>query len=142
MNRKRIIRPSGQNLVEFALLSLTMITVFFGIIDFGRWAFFYSSLTNVSREGARYGVIFPPCVGSDEIIDLRNVIKDRAIGLNLADSDIPDPLFTNFDCSTKTRIDKSLPATVEVIVNFQYVPIIPFIADIVLNSTTTMYLEL
>ena len=142
MNRRRIIRPcGGQTLVEFALISLTLITIIMAIVDFGRLAFFYSTLTNASREGARYGVIFPPC-DADEINDLRNVIKERAIGLNLADSDIPDPLFTNFDCSTKTRIDKNIPATVEVIVNFQYVPITPFIADFVLISTTTMYLEL
>ena len=142
MNRKRIIRPSGQNLVEFALISLILITIIMAIIDFGRLAFFYSTLTNASREGARYSVIFPPCIGGSEIIEMRNVIKERAIGLNLADSDIPNPVFDNFDCSTRTRIDSTIPATVEVYVNFQYDPITPFIADSVLNSTTTMYLEL
>jgi len=118
-----------------------MITVIVAIIDFGRWAFNYSTLTNASREGARYGVIFPPC-DANERIDFRNVIKERAIGLDLADSDIPDPLFNNFNCSTKTRIDTTIPATIEVIVNFQFEYIIPFIPDSVLNSTTTMYLEL
>ena len=141
MKRKRIIRTGGQNLFEFALITLTMITVIVAIIDFGRWAFSYSTLTNASREGARYGVIFPPC-DVNEKIDFRNVIKERAIGLNLTDSDIPDPIFDNFNCSTKTRIDTNIPATIDVIVIFKFVYIIPFIPDSVLNSTTRMYLEL
>ena len=95
MNRKRIIRTSGQSLFEFAIITGTMIMVIVGIIDFGRWAFFKSTLTNASREGARYGVIFPPCDENEEA-DFRNVIKQRAIGINLTDSDIPDPVFDNY----------------------------------------------
>jgi Flp pilus assembly protein TadG len=59
---------TGQNLVEFALVTPLLFLFLFGVIEFG-WAFYvYSELTNAAREGARYAAVHgticaqnPPC---------------------------------------------------------------------------------
>jgi hypothetical protein len=53
-------RPfAGQSIVEFALVSLVLFMMTFGIIDLGRAVMTRSMLTNALREAARYGSINP-----------------------------------------------------------------------------------
>ena len=47
----------GQSLVEFSLLLPVMLIMVFGIIDFGLGLRSYISLTNATREGARYAAL-------------------------------------------------------------------------------------
>jgi len=111
-----------------------------GIFDLGRVTFLYSTMTNISREGARYGVVHQ--------CDTAGVIaaaKDKAIGIDLNDED-----FT----ITWNPLDCGLPnppgsGTVSVSVSFDFLPMTPFIANILgggssvtMDATTTMYLEL
>jgi Flp pilus assembly protein TadG len=44
----------GQTLVEFALILLLLLTLLFGITEFGRAWYFSNALTNGVRDGARY----------------------------------------------------------------------------------------
>jgi Flp pilus assembly protein TadG len=46
---------SGQGMVEFAIVFPLLLIVLFGIFEFGRVMFAYSSVIAASREGARYG---------------------------------------------------------------------------------------
>ncbi len=48
---------SGSAAVEFAVISVVLIAVLFGIIEFGILLFDKHVLTNASREGARAGVV-------------------------------------------------------------------------------------
>src|SRR4051794_9408568 len=50
---------SGQGVVEFSLVSLTLLLIIFGTIDLGRAVFVRSMLTNAVREAARNGSIYP-----------------------------------------------------------------------------------
>jgi Flp pilus assembly protein TadG len=54
---KRSKRPRGQSLVEFALILPALIILAFGIIDFGMGLRSYISLTNATREGARFASV-------------------------------------------------------------------------------------
>lgn len=54
MKQKKL---DGQSLIEFALLLPIAIFLVVGFFDLGRAIFYYSSLTNVVREGARYGIV-------------------------------------------------------------------------------------
>jgi len=56
---KALRREEGQALVEFSLVSILLFTLLIGITDFARLYFTYSSMSNASREGARYGVVNP-----------------------------------------------------------------------------------
>jgi Flp pilus assembly protein TadG len=59
----RITRPcqdsQGQGLVELTLVVFVLLVIVVGILDLGRAFFAVITLTNVSREGARYLTLFP-----------------------------------------------------------------------------------
>ncbi len=50
----------GQSLVEFAMVLPLLMIMVFGIIDFGMGLRSYISLTNATREGARFGAVGNP----------------------------------------------------------------------------------
>ena len=52
-------RERGQEAVEFAIVLPLLVLIMFGVLDLGR--IFHSAvvIANASREGARYGMIYP-----------------------------------------------------------------------------------
>jgi Flp pilus assembly protein TadG len=50
-------RRTGQALAEFALVAPIFFLLFFGIIEAGRFMFYYEVLNNATREGARYAIV-------------------------------------------------------------------------------------
>ena len=73
------VERSGQELVEFAIIIPLLMIIAFGVLDLGRGFHAVISITNVAREGARYGVDFnwkdpdltdPLATGYTEIIDV------------------------------------------------------------------------
>ena len=57
----RIVRGGrGQSLVEFALILPVLVILVLGIIDFGMGLRSYISLTNATREGARFAAVGNP----------------------------------------------------------------------------------
>ena len=57
----RVVRGTrGQSLVEFALVLPILMFIVFGIIDFGLGIRSYISLTNATREGARFAAVGNP----------------------------------------------------------------------------------
>jgi hypothetical protein len=58
-SRSRLARPRsrGQALAEFALVAPVFFLVLFAIIEAGRFMFYYETLNNATREGARYAIV-------------------------------------------------------------------------------------
>lgn len=50
-------RGRGQALVEFALIAPMLFLLIIGIIELGRLVFFYHTINNAAREGARYAIV-------------------------------------------------------------------------------------
>jgi Flp pilus assembly protein TadG len=50
-------RCAGQSVVEFSLISVVLLAMTFGIVDFGRAAFSRSMLTNALHEAVRAGIV-------------------------------------------------------------------------------------
>jgi Flp pilus assembly protein TadG len=50
-------RSRGQALAEFALIAPLFFLLLFGIIEAGRFIFYYEVLSNATREGARYAIV-------------------------------------------------------------------------------------
>jgi len=50
-------RRKGQALTEFALVAPIFFLLLFGIIEAGRFMFYYEVLNNATREGARYAIV-------------------------------------------------------------------------------------
>ena len=54
LNRRR---SSGQALAEFALVAPLFFLLLLGIVEAGRFIFYYETLNNATREGARYAIV-------------------------------------------------------------------------------------
>ena len=52
-------KEKGQGLVELAIILPLLLIILLGTIDFGRVFYAYVTITNASREGARYGSLHP-----------------------------------------------------------------------------------
>lgn len=50
-------RDRGQTLVEFALIIPLFLLVVLGLFDMGRAVFYYSTISNASREAVRLGIV-------------------------------------------------------------------------------------
>jgi TadE-like protein len=58
LDRRTRQRPRrGQALVEFALVAPIFFLVLFSIVEAGRFIFYYETLNNATREGARYAIV-------------------------------------------------------------------------------------
>ena len=83
-------------MVEFALVAPVFFLLLFAIIEAGRFMFFYETLNNAAREGARYAIVNganallfcptgPPAPDSracdTDGSDVQDRVKDSAIGL-------------------------------------------------------------
>ena len=68
----------GQALVEFALVSLMLLALFFGTLDLGRAVFARAQLTNAVREAARTGSVAP-----SDLTAMRAAAANRSPGLGL-----------------------------------------------------------
>jgi hypothetical protein len=62
---KRLQKPTGQGMVEFALTLPLLLMLVIGVMEFGRLLFFYSAITTGTREAARYGAASGPAAGSE-----------------------------------------------------------------------------
>src|SRR5437867_7369664 len=72
----------GSAIVEFTLVSLMFVTLLFGLVEFGRALFAYSTVSSAAREGVRYATVH----GSDsehpasaDVIS--TYIRSKAVGL-------------------------------------------------------------
>lgn len=88
-------RSRGQALAEFALVAPIFFMVMFGIIEAGRFMFYYETLNNATREGARYAIVHgvnsfdctgPPAPGAASACDpsgadVKQRVRDSAFGV-------------------------------------------------------------
>ena len=107
IKRRRQRDDRGAAAVEFALVSIPLFLLLFGIIQFG-WAF-YSQITisQAAREGARYASLQVPC-GSC-VADTQAKVKASAgpaVVLNPADIAVANT------CNTGDTQNKSTTVTV------------------------------
>jgi Flp pilus assembly protein TadG len=58
---------SAQNLVEFALVVVLLLSLVLGILEFGRVWMSYQVITNASREGARLAALPTGFTTADEV---------------------------------------------------------------------------
>jgi Flp pilus assembly protein TadG len=82
-------REKGQSLVEFALASIVFFIMVFGLIDVGRAVWNYNTLSQATREGARYAIVHgsrsaDPAT-ADDPQDIVDQVEKFAGGLNLDD---------------------------------------------------------
>jgi Flp pilus assembly protein TadG len=131
-------RPAGQDLVEYALLVPIFLILMLIIVDFGRVTFYYATLNNVAREGARYGVI---PVHHDQTSQVDASARSHAFGLDSTDLNIQVTWYHPDSVSLTTHY-------VRVNATYSFVPIILDLGrwffdfgELELSATSTMHLE-
>src|SRR5437870_11099901 len=78
--------PRGQRgsaIVEFTLVALMFFSLVFGLVEFGRALFAYSTIASAAREGVRYATVH----GSESkqpatTDDISAYVRTKAVGLN------------------------------------------------------------
>lgn len=139
MMPKLIRRESrGQALVEFALIVPIFLLVVLGLFDMGRAVFYYSTISNASREAVRLAIV------DQNTADIRQEAVDLASGvmpITIADVTVqylaPD-LSTGGPCST-APYDVGCVVRVEVDHTFQ--PATPFVGVLNLSAQTHQQIE-
>ena len=87
----------AQSVVEFALVSLTILIITFGIVDIGRAVFQRSMLANATREAARYASVNGQ---SSDINAVAAYAAQRSPTLNLTSSNVSTLACTRWNAST------------------------------------------
>jgi Flp pilus assembly protein TadG len=58
VSRLRLRNQEGASLVEFSVLAPLFVVLLFGLVEFGLSIYSKGVISNASREGARFGVVF------------------------------------------------------------------------------------
>jgi len=107
----------GQALVEMALVLPLLIILFCGVIEFGRIFGAYMVVNNLSREGARYGV-----VGHDDD-QIRGYILAKRVWLNADNLTIMlTPPYTERDKGDSLEVDVAYSLDLQTPVIAQILP--------------------
>lgn len=136
----------GAAAVEFAIVLPIFLILVFGVIEFGFALYDKALITNASREGARFAILFEDPVNSDTDIETRVKSKLNYLDDNPSASDL-----INLGAPGSTVTVSVLPATrttgtdVTVTVNYTYsflvLPSFMSIGDLNLSGQTTMRME-
>jgi len=114
---------SGQELIEFALVLIFFLVILMVIFDMGRAVYYYSTIYNAAREGARHGI-------TDQ-----NAGEIQAFAQSVA---------TGMDIEPVVGITED---TVTVSIDYEFVPLTPVLSwfggedTITLHSQATMRIE-
>ncbi len=120
----------GAELIEFAVVSLLVLALVFGVMEFGRGIWFYGTVAHLAREGARYAIVrgseSPRTTDPVEVQTYVDTIAGGLTGLTVT---------TTWDDPSKD------PGTVvQVRVDKPFVPALPMggLGNITLSSTSRM----
>lgn len=76
--RRLIIGEAGAAMIEFAIIAPLLFVLIFGIVDYGRYFYWYSRLSSTARAAARVGSVIPVYAGME--LALRDTVLSRLEG--------------------------------------------------------------
>lgn len=85
---KKIPRPMGQALLEFALVFPLILLVIVVFIDLGRIVYYYSALSNAVREGARFATVQQFPTSTDRDLAVWEKVATYAVGMPIVPGDV------------------------------------------------------
>lgn len=144
--RSRCNRSRAQALVEFALVVPWFFLLLFGIIEAGQFIFYYETLSNATREGARYAIVNgantlgcpsgPPAPGSSacDTSGANVSARVRQSGIGLPNAITVTPTWTP-DNGRGSTVNVSAQMTYHVLV-----PLVP-LPDIIVKAESTLVIN-
>lgn len=126
----------GQSMLEFALVLPMLLGLLLILFDLGRVTYYYSSINNAAREGARYGIVLTYDVNGDFN---KGAIEAAAVGSAYG--------VTGGEVTALADLLES-DTVVRVRVSFTFIPATPLVANLIgagpgitLNSQAQMLVE-
>jgi Flp pilus assembly protein TadG len=127
----------GQALVEFALVFPIFVLLLVGLFDLGRAVFYQSTIQNASREAVRLAIVDQSLTAiQEEAIDSVGVVVQVAASDVTVQYLAPDLTATG-SCPSQQTIG----CVAQVTVQYQFVPVIPFVPQFTLSATTNQPIE-
>ena len=106
-------QTNGQSLAEFALILPLLLLIVMGIFDLGRGIFYYSTIQNAAREGARYGAVHH-C----DSVGIQNVVETHAYGL-----------LEGLDVEDEIKYYDAKPERIVVTVTYEFQTVTPLVGN-------------
>lgn len=129
MRRRNRKDQRGAYLLEFAIVAPAFVFLLFGIMEFGRAIWAYSSVAHAAREGVRFAIVRgQESSQSATANDVQTYVRSRA-GLS--------PV----QVTTTWQPDNKPGSVVQVKVDYSFQPTLPFIPSISLTSTSKMVIS-
>lgn len=125
----------GAGLVEFSLLAPLIVALLFGLLEFGLSLYSKEVLTNASREGARFGVVYTTPRKNTEEIQAR--VKEYLTKAGFTDTANINVVGAQGSSGSPLTVSVSYPYTFQVLPNF----ICSLTGTINLNANTVMLME-
>lgn len=127
----------GQAILEFVLVIPLLLGLLLILFDLGRVTFYYGSINNAAREGARYGIVH-----KGEVIDTRNTAINAAAG-------VPGEPLVTLRAFPVFGTDDGDIVNVTVTVEYDFTPATPLVAALIsgggsfitISSQAQMYTE-
>ena len=126
---------AGSALVEFAIATVVILTLLFGIIDVGRALYAYDWVSDAARRGTRYGMVrgTSSCMGSPELPDCRasadqvtNYVMSNAVGIDASQVTVTPQCWVTATV-LYTQPPCTAPNTIKVTVRYKFAFISPFV---------------
>ena len=134
-------------MVEFAIVLPLLLLLIFGMIEFSVMLYDKAMLTNATREGARFGILFRtdpiPVTGPGSIPDtVDNYLLNNLISLGGASAPIPDVSGTCTAAGLPITVSVTYPYDFLVLPNLDTFGYFGFLPDpLTLGATTIMRCE-
>lgn len=136
----------GSTMVETAFALTALLTVLFGIIDFGRALYTYSFVAQLARQGARWAIVrgstcsqLDHCPAQSGTTDIQPYIQGLNEGATTASRVSASLSFPNVNCSTgASGSGSNAPGCVaKVVVSYPFNFMLPFMPKNALTITST-----
>jgi hypothetical protein len=135
-------RSKGQAMAEFALVAPIFFLLLFGIIEAGRFIFYYEVLHNATRDGARYAIVngansltcstgpaAPDTTSCDPTgDDVVQAVRDSSFGVLGSGVSVQRCWwYSTCDFGTHGDGDNARGAMVTVVANYTYSSLVPLV---------------
>jgi Flp pilus assembly protein TadG len=130
--RGRFQSERGTAVVEFALVSLPLFLILFGILDFGRALNYYNDLTQLSGQGARAAAVNRNPDGGAADANFQTLLA--------GDADSNELRSGIQVCITQVPTAAGDPVTVTTSYAFKFIPLVRKV-DLTLRASQTMRFE-
>jgi Flp pilus assembly protein TadG len=133
--RLRSKKEEGTGLVEFALLAPLFVMLLFGLVEFGLAIYNQGVVTNASREGARFGVVYANPRRNEA--QIREMVQDFLTRSGFTDPADIDVTGAQGESGKPLRVTVTYPYHFQVLPNF----VTGFTSSPDLTANTTMLME-